>query len=259
MAKRKTPAAEPTAASAPVEATVEQTMQQPEEQPAEQPAEQQPEEQPAEQQPEEQPVDLDTVIVMCYPGTVDVMQKIWKKHLPEVNLIFKEFKGDEDPSLCVTLLNLISDTDTPAGFIFVPANVIPCSEMTFADVMIPVVYVKKSGERVYNSNLPMFVDKESMVETFDHLENTGQFPEEFNKAADEILAKAYLERNATRLIEVSHNFGNFVTLVARANPCIHTVIEGLLRRKFVTVTDPAGFAAITPELIKVYNLDTDNE
>lgn len=254
MAKRKTPAAEPTAASAPVEATVEQTMQKPEEQPTEQ----QPEEQPAEQ-PAEQPVDLDTVIVMCYPGTVDVMQKIWKKHLPEVNLIFKEVKGDEDPSLCVTLLNLISDTDIPAGFIFVPANVIPCSEMTFADVMIPVVYVKKSGERVYNSNLPMFVDKESMVETFDYLENTGQFPEEFNKAADEILAKAYLERNATRLIEVSHNFGNFVTLVARANPCIHTVIEGLLRRKFVTVTDPAGFAAITPELIKVYNLDTDNE
>lgn len=216
------------------------------------------------QEPETDPVpeivDLDTVVVMCYKGTVEVMKKIWKKHLPEgTNVIFKEATEAEQLSLTVTLVNLISDPDIPVGFIFVPANVIPCSYVELATLMTPVVYVKKTGARVYNSNLPMFIDKNNLIETIDKLEQSGSFKEEPTADVDELLAKTYLEDCAVRAVEVSHNFGNYVTLVARANPCVHTVIEGFLRKKFITVTDPAGFAAITPELVKAYSLDTDNE
>ena len=105
----------------------------------------------------------------------------------------------------------------------------------------------------------MFIDKENLIETIGKLEKSGSFKEEPTADADELLAKTYLEDCAVRAVEVSHNFGNYVTLVARANPCVHTVIEGFLRKKFITVTDPAGFAAITPELVKAYSLDTDNE
>ena len=205
-------------------------------------------------------VDLNTVVVMCYKGTVEVMKKIWKKHLPEgTNIIFKEATEAEQLSLAVALVNQLSDSDLPAGFIFVPANVIPCSYVELATLMTPVVYVKKTGARAYNSNLPMFIDKENLIETIGKLEKSGSLKEEPTADVDELLAKTYLEDCAVRAVEVSHNFGNYVTLVARANPCVHTVIEGFLRKKFVTVTDPAGFAAITPELIKAYSLDTDNE
>lgn len=216
------------------------------------------------QEPETDPVpeivDLNTVVVMCYKGTVEVMQKIWKKHLPEgTNVIFKEATEAEQLSLTVALVNQLSDSDLPAGFIFVPANVIPCSYVELATLMTPVVYVKKTGARAYNSNLPMFIDKENLIETIGKLEKSGSFKEEPTADVDELLAKTYLEDCAVRAVEVSHNFGNYVTLVARANPCVHTVIEGFLRKKFITVTDPAGFAAITPELVKAYSLDTDNE
>ena len=216
------------------------------------------------QEPETDPVpeivDLNTVVVMCYKGTVEVMKKIWKKHLPEgTNVIFKEATEAEQLSLTVALVNQLSDSDLPAGFIFVPANVIPCSYVELATLTTPVVYVKKTGARAYNSNLPMFIDKENLIETIGKLEKSGSFKEEPTADVDELLAKTYLEDCAVRAVEVSHNFGNYVTLVARANPCVHTVIEGFLRKKFITVTDPAGFAAITPELVKAYSLDTDNE
>lgn len=242
---KTTSAADNTAAEAPDTTSVEQTN---------------PTVEQTEQAPEQQSEDLNTVVVMCYRGTVDVMKKIWKKQLPEgVNLIFLEADPTEEMSLTVTLVNLLSDSGIPKGFIFVPANVIPCSYVDLAGLMLPVVYVKKSGARVYKSNLPMFIDKDNLVDTIDELEKSGQFAKATDNDADELLVKTYLESCAARAVEVSHNFGNYVTLVARANPCIHTVIEGFLRKKFISVTDPAGFAAITPELIKAYNLDSDNE
>ena len=254
MGKAKTnPVADNTAAGSPATTAVEtqQTVETVETQQPETETNQAPE-----------PVDLNTVVVMCYKGTVEVMKKIWKKHLPEeVKVIFKEVTEAERLSQTVALVNLIADPEIPAGFIFVPANVIPCSYVEIASLMTPVVYVKKTGARAYNSNLPMFIDKENLIETIDKLETSGKFNKDTQPGldADELLIKTYLEDCAVRAVEVSHNFGNYVTLVARANPCVHTVIEGFLRKKFVTVTDPAGFAAITPELVKAYSLDTDNE
>ena len=254
MGKAKTnPVADNTAAGSPATTAVEtqQTVETVETQQPETETNQAPE-----------PVDLNTVVVMCYKGTVEVMKKIWKKHLPEeVKVIFKEVTEAERLSQTVALVNLIADPEIPAGFIFVPANVIPCSYVEIASLMTPVVYVKKTGARAYNSNLPMFIDKENLIETIDKLETSGKFNKDTQPGldADELLIKTYLEDCAVRAVEVSHNFGNYVTLVARANPCVHTVIEGFLRKKFVTVTDPAGFAAITPELVKAYSLDADNE
>ena len=254
MGKAKTnPVADNTAAGSPATPAVEtqQTVETVETQQPETETNQAPE-----------PVDLNTVVVMCYKGTVEVMKKIWKKHLPEeVKVIFKEVTEAERLSQTVALVNLIADPESPAGFIFVPANVIPCSYVEIASLMTPVVYVKKTGARAYNSNLPMFIDKENLIETIDKLETSGKFNKDTQPGldADELLIKTYLEDCAVRAVEVSHNFGNYVTLVARANPCVHTVIEGFLRKKFVTVTDPAGFAAITPELVKAYSLDADNE
>lgn len=254
MGKAKTnPVADNTAAGSPATTAVE-TQQAVETVETQQP------ETETDQAPE--PVDLNTVVVMCYKGTVAVMKKIWKKHLPEeVKVIFKEVTEAERLSQTVALVNLIADPEIPVGFIFVPANVIPCSYVEIASLMTPVVYVKKTGARAYNSNLPMFIDKENLIETIDKLEKSGKFNKDTQPGldADELLIKTYLEDCAVRAVEVSHNFGNYVTLVARANPCVHTVIEGFLRKKFVTVTDPAGFAAITPELVKAYSLDTDNE
>lgn len=248
MSKEKvTSAAENTAAEAPATKV------------AEQPTTEQPTTGPAENQEEDttpEVNDLNTVVVMCYKGTVDVMSKIWKKQLPEgVNIILKELAGTTAAPNTEALTGLLTSKEIPAGFIYVPANVIPCCLMNMNDLMLPVVYVKKSGQRVYNSNLPMFVEKEALMELLEEIDQQlSQLPDQ---EIDECLLKAYLERYASRPVEVSHNFGNFVTLVARANPCIHTVIEGFLRKKFVTVTDPAGFNAITPDLIKAYNLDNE--
>ena len=255
MGKTKTnPVADNTAAGSPATTAVEtqQTVETVETVETQQPE--------TEQNQAPEVVDLNTVVVMCYKGTVEVMKKIWKKHLPEgVNVIFKEATETETLSLTVALVNQLSDPELPAGFIFVPANVIPCSYVELATLMTPVVYVKKTGARVYNSNLPMFIDKENLIETISKLEKSGSFGEKPTVDADELLAKTYLEDCAVRAVEVSHNFGNYVTLVARANPCIHTVIEGFLRKKFVTTTAASGFAAIMPELVKAYSLDTDNE
>lgn len=212
------------------------------------------------QEPETDPVpeivDINTVVVMCYKGTVEVMKKIWKKHLQDsVNIIFREIEKNNEAVVLSSLVGLLTDKEVPAAFFFVPANVIPCSETDIHTLLLPVVYVKKSGERAYNSNLPMFVEKEALMEILHELDD--QLEKTADKDIDELVMKAYLERNATRPVEVSHNFGNFVTLVARANPCTHTVIEGFLRKKFVTVTSPEGFNAIIPDLKKAYNLDNE--
>lgn len=243
MGKTKTtPVADNTATGSPVTTTVEMETT----------VEQQPEVQ--ENEPED--ITINTVVVMCYKGTMDVMKKIWKKHLQDsVNIIFREIEKNNEAVVLSSLVGLLTDKEVPAAFFFVPANVIPCSETDIHTLLLPVVYVKKSGERAYNSNLPMFVEKEALMEILQELDD--QLGKTADKDIDELVMKAYLERNATRPVEVSHNFGNFVTLVARANPCTHTVIEGFLRKKFVTVTSPEGFNAIIPDLKKAYNLDNE--
>ena len=184
MGKAKTnPVADNTAAGSPATTAVEtqQTVETVETQQPETETDQAPE-----------PADLNTVVVMCYKGTVEVMKKIWKKHLPEeVKVIFKEVTEAERLSQTVALVNLIADPEIPAGFIFVPANVIPCSYVDIASLMTPVVYVKKTGARAYNSNLPMFIDKENLIETIDKLETSGKFNKDTHPGvdADELLAK----------------------------------------------------------------------
>lgn len=243
MGKTKiTPVADNTATGSPVTTTVEMetTVEQ----------------QPEVQENEPKVITINTVVVMCYKGTMDVMKKIWKKHLQDsVNFIFREIEKNNEAVVLSSLVSLLTDKEVPAAFFFVPANVIPCSETDLHTLLLPVVYVKKSGERAYNSNLPMFVEKEALMEILQELDD--QLGKTADKDIDELVMKAYLERNATRPVEVSHNFGNFVTLVARANPCTHTVIEGFLRKKFVTVTSPEGFNAIIPDLKKAYNLDNE--
>lgn len=51
-------------------------------------------------------------------------------------------------------------------------------------------------------------------------------------------AKEY--RRGVRATEVSHDFGNFVTLVLRSNPCENVVIAGLCQRKFIAHLPKAG-------------------
>lgn len=184
------------------------------------------------------------VVVMCHKGTLDLMRRIWGQRLKNVEIIFIENDSDQDMTLMDQIGRALADPRITPGFILAPANLIPCSEITLDDLMIPVVYVTKGGLRTYNATVPMYFEVEKVLALIEAMGDPK--PSEL-LIYDEAFAKAYVSMNRTRAIEVGMSFGNFISPVTRGTPCGNRVIEALMRKKFIS-TNSVGFSAITSEL-----------
>lgn len=187
------------------------------------------------------------VVVMCHPGTLDLMKRIWEERLQNTQLIFIELDDPEEDLLDQLGRALAHENITP-GFVLAPANLIPCSEITLDDLMIPVVYVTKTGQKVYNAVVPMTFDVEKAQELIEEMAIADTYSAEEFVKLNEDFARAYAERHRTRALEVGISFGNYVSPVTRGTPCGNKVIEALMRKKFLSA-NKVGFEAIESEII----------
>lgn len=178
-----------------------------------------------------------TVVVAAYLGTEKLLHKLWRKFLPErvALIVIPTDLGSE------LLPILIADDAIPDEFIFVPANCTPVAPVELADLELLKVYVRKDGKRLFGERLPVLLNKESLVELF-----ADDYPD------DEVLFTTYAKafRAGIRPTEVSHEFGNFVTMILRSAPCENVVIAGLCQRKFIAASEE-GWNAITHLLTKL--------
>ena len=187
------------------------------------------------------------VVVMCHPGTLDLMKRIWEERLQNTQLIFFELNDPKEDLLDQLGRALVHEDITP-GFVLAPANLIPCSEITLDDLMIPVVYVTKNGQKIYNAVVPMTFDVEKAQKLIEEMVIADTYSAEEFVRLNEDFARAYAERHRTRALEVGISFGNYISPVTRGTPCGNKVIEALMRKKFLSA-NKVGFEAIESEII----------
>lgn len=187
------------------------------------------------------------VVVMCHPGTLDLMKRIWEERLQNTQLIFIELNDPKEDLLDQLGRALVHEDITPT-FVLAPANLIPCSEITLDDLQIPVVYVTKDGKRVYDAVVPMTFDVEKAQELIEEMAIADTYSAEEFVKLNEDFARAYAERHRTRALEVGISFGNYISPVTRGTPCGNKVIEALMRKKFLSA-NKIGFEAIESEII----------
>lgn len=187
------------------------------------------------------------VVVMCHPGTLDLMKRIWEERLQNTALIFIEL-DESTEGLLNQLGRALAHKEITPTFVLAPANLIPCSEITLDDLQIPVVYVTKDGKRVYDAVVPMTFDVEKAQKLIEEMVIADTYSAEEFVRLNEDFARAYAERHRTRALEVGISFGNYVSPVTRGTPCGNKVIEALMRKKFLSA-NKVGFEAIESEII----------
>lgn len=189
------------------------------------------------QEPTSTTEEMYKVVVCAYKGTEDLVAKAWGKMYDKPVLIVSVDEGGDDVRGIAT--ELIANNQVCDQFVLVKPNTIPCARITDAELSLPLVYVDKAGEQHFSHRLPMPFDKNNLVDAF----GSDDYPA--NDENDENFLRSYAERFLTRPIQVSHNFGNYVTIVLRGNPCNAVIAEGISRRKFICA-NAVGFKAVEP-------------
>ena len=174
------------------------------------------------------------VVVCAYAGTEDLVRKVWEKMSDEPVHILVVPEGEVDMRNIAT--EMIADSTISDTFVVVKPNTIPCSRISLAELNVPVVYVDKAGKEHYSHRLPMPFDKNILVDVF----GSADYPA--NDVDDEAFLRLYAEHAQYRPMQVSHYFGNYVTVVLRGNPCPAVIAEGIARRKFLSA-NAVGFKA----------------
>lgn len=174
------------------------------------------------------------VVVCAYAGTEDLVRKVWEKMSDEPVRIVVVDDGEVDMRNITTVM--IADSTVADTFVVVKPNTIPCSRISLAELNVPVVYIDKAGKEHYSHRLPMPFDKNILVDVF----ASSDYPA--NDVDDEAFLRLYAERAQYRPVQVSHYFGNYVTVVLRGNPCTAVIAEGITRRKFLCA-NAVGFKA----------------
>lgn len=172
------------------------------------------------------------IVVCAYPGSEELLSKVWEKMCSGVSV--KVLTADGDEPIADIAQEIILDETISDDFILVPAAVMPCAPVSFEELHLPVVYVDNKGVRHYG-RMPMAANKDKLVEIMS--------ADDFNP---ETLAEVLVKANG-RPVEVSSKEGNFVTAVLRGNPCEHVVMEALVRKKYLFAS-ASGLTAITPLL-----------
>lgn len=170
------------------------------------------------------------VVICAYEGTENLMKRLWDKFH---NGGHKLMAVKADASTRDILTECLADEGIADEFVLVPANVVPCTEITDELLKGRFVYVTRGGERQHDSRVPLSVSKSGLVECLAAEDSLTVTPEVFIKRLN----------GNRRLNEVSFSFGNFITPVLRANPCENVVIEAFVRKFFVSAS-PEGFNAI---------------
>ncbi len=171
-----------------------------------------------------------SVVICAYEGTEKLVKRLWDKFHKGVH---KVVAVNADAGTRFILTECLADEDVADEFVLVPANIVPCAEISDELLKGRFVYVTRSGEKQYDSRVPLYVSKSELVECLAAEDSQTVTPEVFVRR---------LHGNR-RLNEVSFAFGNFITPVLRANPCENVVIEAFVRKFFVSAS-PEGFNAI---------------
>lgn len=187
------------------------------------------------------------VVVMCHPGTIDLMKRVWTERLTETELIFIELDS-ENETLLEQVGRALAHQDITPGFVLAPANLIPCSKITLDDLQIPVVYVAKDGKKTYGATVPMpFTVEDTQALIQELVTKEDPTPAELAELSEQFAA-TYAARHRTRALEVGLSFGNYISPVTRGTPCGNKVVEAMMRKKFLSA-NRVGFEAITSEII----------
>lgn len=186
------------------------------------------------------------VVIICHRGTIDLMKRIWESRLANTEMIFLE-TDKEGMSLVEQLgMALAHERITPT-FVLAPANLIPCSEINLDDMMVPVVYVAKNGEKSYSATMPMTFDVQKAQDLLREILTEDTYTDQELAYLSETFARKYAKNHRTRAIEVGMSFGNYISPVTRGTPCGNKVIEAMMRKKFLSANE-VGFAAIASEI-----------
>ena len=188
------------------------------------------------------------IVVGVYPGTGDIVEKIFKDVPEDVTVVYAEATDTERNCLVQLIAEAISDPALPEEFIVVPTGCVPCGGVDLDAMRLSTVYVDRNGNKKYDNGLPMVIRKSDALEVFDELETLCDDSTD-PAVVSETFAKIYVQRHRPRPTAVSFLHGNYVTPANRANPCEHRVIEALLQKKFIT-SNFEGFKAIIPVLEK---------
>ena len=177
------------------------------------------------------------LVILSTATAAAVLGDVWKKYGPEP---FRLLTVDQDESLKDILLErIIADPEIDDRFILAPANMIPCSRISLEELSVPTVYVFNEQETFWGKT-PVLFDK-NFLESF--LPENDSLP-------DNDFVKKYLKSFATRPLQVSYQWGNYVTPVLRADPCWAKVAEAMVRKKFL-FANQVGFNAIVSQINKV--------
>ena len=185
-----------------------------------------------EPEPEREPLHL---IVCAYPGTEDLVKKIWEKfYAGPIQVRFFQ----EGESLVNVLETAMVMPELDKVFGVIPANLVPCAPVRWSDLQLVRADDQGSGKISFWGRVPVCFNKDILVDFLP--DNDG--------ASDEEFVKRYVT-GMMRPELVSHSYGNYYTKVLRANPCESVVIEGLMRKRFI-YTNAAGWEAVKDLLIQ---------
>ena len=175
------------------------------------------------------------LIVCAYEGTEQTMQRIWNSMCETPS----EVLGiDENTSYKDVIASCIANQEIADKFIFVPANVVPCSPILLEEMFTPQVLL--DSKRGISYDLPMRIDKDVITE----LVADGN-------SSDSEMFESYF-RTLNRAVFASHYYGNSVAVVLRSNPDLEVLKEAMKTRKFIR-TSAVGFKAsshLLKELIR---------
>lgn len=189
---------------------------------------------PEEEAPAEDPEPLH-LIVCAYPGTEDLVKRIWEKFydLP-VRIVFFQ----EGQSLVHLLETVMVMEDVDKVFTVIPANLVPCAPVRWSELQTPRADDHGGDKLCFWGRVPVCFNKDVLVD----------FLPANDTLSDEEFVKAYIT-GIRRPDLVSHSYGNFFTKVLRATPCEAVVIEGLMRKRFI-YANAAGWNAISDLLVQ---------
>ena len=179
-----------------------------------------------------------TLVILAFAGSDGILGKVWEKNGPGD---FKLIPVKQDESLKDILLEkVIADPEIEDRFVLVPANLVPCAKISLEELCCPAVYVFKEKETWWGRT-PVVFDKTALED----------FLPENDTLSDEEFVKKWVKTHLTRRpLLVSREWGNYISVVLRADPCWARTAEAMVRKKFI-FANPTGFNAITSQIVKV--------
>lgn len=182
-----------------------------------------------EPEPEKEPLHL---VVLAYPGTEDLVRRVWEKFydLPVRIVTFQE-----SDSLVSLLESVMAMEDVARVFAVIPGNLVPLAPVRWSELQTLRADDLGNGRLSLWGRVPVCFDKEALAEFL---------PDHDNFDGEAFVQQYFSVFAHTRPELVSHSYGNYLIKVLRANPCESVVIEGLLHKRFL-YANAVGWEAVS--------------